>query len=999
MHHIGTIRNRHWAALTAAVLLAVAPSAPAASTEAPVTLRSLLEEMASPDAVARFPQPIYQSLQASSYNRASTHRNQPNQGTSGWFADSDGTGFIRTETMNGKTEWVIMEHSGPGCLTKIWTPFFYSDFNNRVGPKLRIYLDGSDSPVLDESLIKLVLGEGTFRPPLATPTARAGDSYAPIPFAKSCKITMVQKPFYNIINYRAYPAGTAVETFTRAGYEAAASALETTGRALTAQPDASKGAIRKSAQLKPGDLLKVELPTGPNALRQFTIRLPGAAKNPASLRSTVLAMTFDGEEAVWCPVGDFFCNADSLHPIHTWQRTVTADGTMVCRWVMPYRQSGALRVHNFGAQAVEVDVQADVARWDWDERSMHFHANWRPDDLVPGTPFQDWNFIDIRGQGVFVGDAWTVLNFQGGWWGEGDEKIYVDDAWDKGFPTHFGTGTEDYYGWAGGKNPTRQDEFSVPFLANARVGGLDGGTIGFNICSRTRSLDAIPFTQRLVFDMESSFGTDIRNPWNLLSYSAATFWYAKPGATHNRPALPELAARPIISLAEVAAKSGAIRAPVKPASPASPVGAGGYEFELLKPTAMAPGLQAGPQRPAESFNPSQWSGEQHFFVEAKQAGDFVEFTFTEQFSPQALTLDLTTSYDFGVARISVNGKVAADRVDLYSAAPAVKAIPLGTHGPVDNRLVLRCELVEPNTRARGAKTFMGLDRLVLKTPDGAKATRPIRLFIIAGQSNAQGYNHIRQYRNGREDFPATLRAQPRISYWPGNDAPQAKANLWTPLRVGDAGSFGPEISFASDMERLMPDASLAIVKYAVGGSGIARSADYTDYIPALAGYDDKGRNWHPPTDGREAGALYRALMANFHNAVSALERDGKQWELAGFVWMQGEHEAGISRKMAGDYEEILSGFISSVRKDLHAPSLPFVIGQINSHTWAFGDIARNGQVEVCRKDQRSLLVETVDLPRVDGDAHFTADGMLTLGSRFAATMAKLIPDPVPDGPK
>jgi hypothetical protein len=46
----------------------------------------------------------------------------------------------------------------------------------------------------------------------------------------------------------------------------------------------------------------------------------------------------------------------------------------------------------------------------------------------------------------------------------------VDDAWDKGFPTHFGTGTEDYYGWAGGEIPTRKDEFSTPFLANARVG-------------------------------------------------------------------------------------------------------------------------------------------------------------------------------------------------------------------------------------------------------------------------------------------------------------------------------------------------------------------------------------------------------------------------------------------------------------------------------------------------------------------------------------------------
>ena len=162
----------------------------------------------------------------------------------------------------------------------------------------------------------------------------------------------------------------------------------------------------------------------------------------------------------------------------------------------------------------------------------------------------------------------------------------------------------------------------------------------------------------------------------------------------------------------------------------------------------------------------------------------------------------------------------------------------------------------------------------------------------------------------------------------------------------------------------------------------------------MAGYNDKGRNWHPPTDGREAGALYSALMANFRNAVSALERDGKQWELSGFLWMQGEHEGGISRKMAEDYEQLLSDFIRSVRKDLQAPSLPFVIGQVNSHTWAYGDIARKCQVDVCRKDQRTLLVETVDLPRVSGDAsHFTADGMLTLGSRFAEAMVKLVPEP------
>lgn len=74
--------------------------------------------------------------------------------------------------------------------------------------------------------------------------------------------------------------------------------------------------------------------------------------------------------------------------------------------------------------------------------------------------------------------------------------------------------------------------------------------------------------------------------------------------------------------------------------------------------------------------------------------------------------------------------------------------------------------------------------------------------------------------------------------------------------MGDSGAFGPEIAFAHAMEQRMPGATIAMVKYAAGGTGIARSVDYTDYIPAVAGYNDKGRNWHPPTDGREAGALY-----------------------------------------------------------------------------------------------------------------------------------------------
>jgi hypothetical protein len=525
----------------------------------PISLKALLREMTDPAAVAQFPEPAYRCLQASSYNRASTNRNQPNQDTTGWFADSDGVGFIRVETNHARREWVLMEHEGPGCITRMWTPFFYYDFNNRVGPNVRIYLDGSAKPVIDEPLIALVRGEGTFRPPLAVATARAGDSYVPIPFGRSCKITMTAKSFYFLINYRAYWQGTKVETFALDGYRAATEELNRAGRELASRPDPNRGALQRTAELRPGRLLDLKLPAGGNAVRQFAVRLPGAVTNTASLRSTVLAMTFDGEETVWCPVGDFFCSADSLHPLRTWQRDVAVDGTMVGRWVMPYRKGGALRLLNLGSQTVTAQLRAEVAPWRWDARSMHFHANWRPDEMVPGTPFRDWNFIDAHGQGVYVGDAWTVLNIQGSWWGEGDEKIYVDEAWDNGFPTHFGTGSEDYYGWAGGEVPTRKDEFSVPFLSNARVGGLDGYTTGYNICTRTRSLDAIPFTQRLVFDMESSFGTDLRNPWNLLGYSATTFWYARPGATHNRPPQPALAAKPIYSVGDLKKLSEAIR--------------------------------------------------------------------------------------------------------------------------------------------------------------------------------------------------------------------------------------------------------------------------------------------------------------------------------------------------------------------------------------------------------------------------------------------------------
>jgi hypothetical protein len=525
---------------------------------APITLDSLIEEMGNQDRLATFPNPTYQSLQASSYNRESVSRDKP-----GWFADSDGTGYIREETINGKREYVMMEHTGPGCITKIWTPFFYYDFNNRVGPNVRIYLDGSTTPTFDESLIKLVRGEGSIPKPFAQPTARAGDSYLPIPFAKSVKVTMVEKPFYNLISYRAYPAGTQVETFQK----------PTNYRKLTfpKRAESSSEQLRRSSSTKTissGQSIEFPLSAGSNALEDLQIQLGKRDdpnffdNNPDCLRSTVLSITFDGIETVWCPIGDFFSKSSpgDRNAASTWTRSLDPDGIFHSKWIMPYQKSATIRLHNFGLKPISVGCFTETKPWIWTKDSMHFYARWRPDDIVPGTPFQDWNFVDIQGKGVFVGDAFTVLNIRkDSWWGEGDEKIYVDEAWDKGFPTHFGTGTEDYYGWAGGVYPNKEDEFRHPFLNNVKVGGLDGHTLGYNVLTRERSLDAIPFNLRLRFDMESSFGTDMREKWNLLGYSAVTFFYAIPGAKHNRPALPSEAVSPIMSIDQLQKMSDKIR--------------------------------------------------------------------------------------------------------------------------------------------------------------------------------------------------------------------------------------------------------------------------------------------------------------------------------------------------------------------------------------------------------------------------------------------------------
>ena len=143
----------------------------------------------------------------------------------------------------------------------------------------------------------------------------------------------------------------------------------------------------------------------------------------------------------------------------------------------------------------------------------------------------DWNYLEATGQGVYVGDTLTVFSPSPAWYGEGDERVYVDG---EKFPSHMGTGTEDYYGYAWGM----AQQFSSPFISMPRRDSTSRGDWrGYTTTSRLRLLDGVPWQHSLKFDMEIWDWAATK-----LAYSAGTFWYARPGAGSNRRPMPEEAA-------------------------------------------------------------------------------------------------------------------------------------------------------------------------------------------------------------------------------------------------------------------------------------------------------------------------------------------------------------------------------------------------------------------------------------------------------------------------
>ena len=286
----------------------------------------------------------------------------------------------------------------------------------------------------------------------------ANTLYAPIPYQNGIIVTYNgSNPQWYNIQYQQYPAGTQVTSFTSATPTSGtnAAALANANQALSNPAAAPTVTTNQQTQTKSGSLaagqyLEDLFTGGSGAVRQLQVTL-SAANMGAALQNTYLQISCDNQRTVYVPVGMFFgTGPQQVNSTSDYYTTVNAThtNTMTSYWTMPYQNATDIRLVNLGSQAVTATLSANSSAYAWTSQSMYFHADYRAENNITaggyngsawtGGQNQDWNYVRIQGQGVYVGDTLAVTNtggVAGQWWGEGDDKIWVDSSPASGVPS------------------------------------------------------------------------------------------------------------------------------------------------------------------------------------------------------------------------------------------------------------------------------------------------------------------------------------------------------------------------------------------------------------------------------------------------------------------------------------------------------------------------------------------------------------------------------------
>jgi hypothetical protein len=527
----------------AAVLISC--SAPHSRQQA-ITTEDLFKEMVDMVGLTYFPDPPFRTIQFSSFDHRSSLPGGPH-----WFANSDGFGgepvpnfvdVIQEPGEDGIGEYLMADVRGPGAIVRLWTAAINGQVMLFLDDQIEPLYDGKAQDFFQKTYDIFPEIDQVNRERLEKTVYQRDASYAPIPFASRMRLVwkgnLEEIHFYQI-GVRLYPEKSMIQTFSPQDLIAYKNTINEVIDALV-DPDKNLPPISEEApldfavNLQPNTEQEILTMEEPKALERLTMRLL-AEDTDRALRQTLIHIICDDYPwgQVQSPVGDLFGAAPGINPYQSLPFTVRPDGTMICRFVMPFEKNMKIKVINKGDQAVDIEGTALPMAYTWDQgRSMYFRARWRVDHnmIASNREVQDLPFIFAFGKGVYVGTTSYLLNPNdvptpyGNWWGEGDEKIFVDEDV---VPSVFGTGSEDYYNYSW----SSPEIFSFPYCGQPRNDGP--GNRGFVTNFRWHILDPLPFQNLIRFSME--LYSHERTPG--LSYARIGYHYARPGVSDDHVAI------------------------------------------------------------------------------------------------------------------------------------------------------------------------------------------------------------------------------------------------------------------------------------------------------------------------------------------------------------------------------------------------------------------------------------------------------------------------------
>lgn len=309
------------------------------------------------------------------------------------------------------------------------------------------------------------------------------------------------------------------------------------GRRMRASSTDVTGRNRDHAVLEPGQTVTLAELFGPGEIRHiwFTV----STKEYRYPATTILRITWDDatEPSVETPLGDFFSAGNGMRVnVNSEPVQVSAEGRAYnCYWRMPFKRKARIEVENQSQHR----MTALYFYIDWlmleqpAPDLLYFHARYYQER--PHDPAHDYTILETTGAGHYVGTVLSCQNSFNGWFGEGDDRFYIDG---ENTPRLTGTGTEDYFNDAWGFR-----EFCHPY-AGCPI--FEGRSIDSRITAyRWHIPDPIPFTTSLRATIENkgwifkengdhytNFGDRLDN------LSSVAYWYQIPPATGQPPVPP-----------------------------------------------------------------------------------------------------------------------------------------------------------------------------------------------------------------------------------------------------------------------------------------------------------------------------------------------------------------------------------------------------------------------------------------------------------------------------